>query len=190
MMNDVARILLLAVLGFVALGATGCQAPLPTTISIDPAFSVEDRALIEDAVVQWCEASGGHWCPDVNVGGPGARIVLDLNYVRHGRNPLSGAMNDEADVYVNAEVWEALPVEYRLGTMLHELGHFGVDGHIGGVYDGAPHLMSPSPCAVWSEDRTMCAAMAEAWECIDARSAQEFCEQRGLSGCATTCEEE
>lgn len=184
-MNAIARIVLLAFVCLSALGAFGCTPPLPDAVVIDARFTPEQRTVIVDALDQWCEATAGRWCPDVATN-HGAPIWAEQNYARHHRPAASAAFNDGSAVYVNVSREDLQDAgAYFHATLLHELGHFGLDGHL----DAPGLLMSWTNCTAWAEDGVHCTAGVMP-DCIDQASADAFCDQQGWSGCVSTCEVE
>jgi len=169
--------------------AAGCAPKeLPSEIAISWDFSPEHRVMIEDGIDQWCAATG--WCPRVmGEGSVGAAPIVALTgeeYARYHRSPYSVAFNrDDHAVYVNLDRLAMFP-DRAWQTFAHELGHFGIDGHL----DALGLLMSWSDCldTEWVDEMLRCREKADPIFCIDYESSRSFCAQQGLIGCRSTCQ--
>jgi hypothetical protein len=163
----------------------------PRELSIDWDFSPEHRALISDAVDHWCRATP--WCPRLmgegSVGAVPIHALTSQEFARLGRNEYVAGFNDDEDaVYFNMDRIALFP-DRAWHTFAHELGHFGVDHHLG----GAGLLMSWSDCldVDWTTEVPTCNEKAPPMFCIDRASAKKFCSDLGWpsSRCEETCED-
>lgn len=122
------------------LALTGCGGP-PQSISLDPLFSADQVAAIQDARDQWCETNG--WCPIWSWDGE-AHIVLQSGYANMGHVDGSYAFTHEATdtVYVSAEKAVASPDMFWV-ALAHEMGHL----------QGIAHHGTPGCTMFWYQDK-------------------------------------
>jgi hypothetical protein len=167
------------ILAFAALAFIACAPALPTELAVDSRFTPEQVAVMQDAADQWCDATGGAWCPmlvsEHSVGA--SPIVAEFgDYAAiHGKRPDSLAFRRGSDgaIIVNMAALESAPLAHFWVVFAHEMAHLGTDGHVD--HEGGS-LMSQYV----EMDRPLC---------IDARAAEWWCDERGESGCQSTCEE-
>lgn len=157
------------ILAFLTLVACGS---LPESIAIDPLMKQEHRTITEDALDHWCDAVG--FCPTVVISQGAAVIVLSNDYGSFGRKEGSAAFNDGSGMIVIDN--EGLAMNDGVSfwvAVAHEIGHFGIDGHV----DHEGSLMN---------SRVDASTMAL---CIDQATVNEWCEQNDCDGTQrSTCE--
>lgn len=174
----------LLALAALALSSVACtpQIDLPSEIAA-VGLDAPTTALLQDALDQWCEATAGRWCPEI-VDGAAFEVRGDARYSARGRNPLSVGFYEHGTEHLVLNTERELPADAVHQTLLHEIGHLRVEGHL-----RDPHaLMAAHNCLEWAADGTTCRTFAQ-MGCIDQASAEAFCDGEGWSGCASTCEE-
>lgn len=146
-----------------------CNSGIPVAISIDPAFTSEQRVVMDDALDQVCQAT--KFCPFVQDDSPN-RIIADFDYARNGRQAGSAAFNDGDDIRVNMTHPALIDFDANAFwiAFAHEFLHYGIEGH---TSDGLMSAFHAHP-----ESESMC---------IDDVSANEWCKQSGDDGCKSTC---
>ena len=106
-----------------------CSSAPPESLSIDPAFSAEQRVVIDEALSQWCDSVG--WCPRIELDGAAqGRIEADFDYRRHDRPEGAAASSTfGGTIYVDMTHWVMGKPVWLLQAMMHEIGHYGAREH-------------------------------------------------------------
>lgn len=112
-----------------ALLVCACMPAPPGSVSIDDSLNDEQKSIVLDSIQQWCDAVG--WCPLIALEGE-ARIGATSHY--HSKPGSCGHENGWSQVItlnLNCD-----PSQFHI-SILHELGHYGIDGHTkcGGLMD-------------------------------------------------------
>lgn len=128
-------VVLLVLFTLMAFGCTGCAgAPAPpATIAIDSNLPQGVQAAAAEARDAWCAAPVG-WCPEI-VAGRGEAFVTAGHWSKetNGVDPGSIASNrGNGTILLSETLLSAgyVDAEYWVGALTHELGHFGIDGHV------------------------------------------------------------
>lgn len=152
---------------FSALILLGCGT-LPETVTVGIGLPPALRAAAYNAREKWCDAVD--YCPEIVAYG-GVGEVRVANFARERRddcvNPEngmpcdgSGAHNDNGIITVSPLWLGGIDLEF---TLLHEWGHFGIDGH-----PRRSPLMSPQHPVDEPQPHA-----------IDSIAVKEWCEQQG-----------
>ena len=151
-----------------ALGLSGCRLPhAPRTLWVDPGFSVEERAVLDDALAAWCEAVA--WCPEVVEDRDEAEAAIGVVDDFEARYPDRVARGSQA--FNDGETIRVAPYAASWGldalwhVFAHELGHFCVAGHVG--VPEQDNLMATTVAVdadgAWLLSTSIDAAAIEAW---------------------------
>lgn len=161
--------MILVTLALLLLLAACSNAP-PATLAIDPAFSAEQRVVIDEALAQWCDSVG--WCPRIELDGSAqGRIEADFNYQRHGRPDGAAASSDSGGtIYVDMSHWVMNRPVWLLQAVMHELGHYGAREH---AQEG-----------IMSADMDVGEAA-----CLDDAAVQLWCDEQGCDETRGTCQD-
>lgn len=146
-----------------ALAACAPEATPPATITLGAALPESVQIAAARARDAWCAAPVG-WCPElVAEGGEGiirvAHFKLEASSDPKALKP-AWQVENRIDVAPFAQDWTA---DELSGPMLHEFGHFGIEGHV----EDSP-LMREKPGNVAQMPRA-----------VDAAAAAEWCAQQG-----------
>ena len=138
---------------------TGCGTPPPPrTITVSPNMPEAIQVAAQRAADAWCSAPVG-WCPElVDDGGDSVILVGDAA----GNADFVAATNNGRRLLISARtVAEGWTADDLTGPLLHEFGHYGIDGH---TRDGLmaprfeyaleiPHEVDPVAVAEWCEQQ-------------------------------------
>lgn len=121
------------ILLLVALILVACGQEPPRYVSISSNFSEDQRAVIEDALLAWCDETG--WCPEIALWTDRGRIeavpLIEMDAEDRANCPKGetckvAGHNDGDNVQLATFAWEAGPV-HAWRTVAHELGHYCTD---------------------------------------------------------------
>lgn len=147
-----------------------CGANPPESLVIDPAFSADQRVVIDEALAQWCDAVG--WCPRIDLDGSAqGRIEADFNYRRHGLSEGGAAFNDGGGaIYVDMNHWVMDKPVWFMQAVMHEAGHYGAFKH--------------------AREGLMAADMGQSeLPCLDDAAVRLWCDEQDCSHTRGTCQD-
>ena len=143
----------------------GCANQVPISITIDPAFTEEQKEVILDSLDHTCRAV--NFCPLITDDSEN-KIINEFNWGKHDCPNSWTGVNDGKNVYINAKLIEG-DLERLWFSVTHELLHYGIEKHP--VKRG---LM------LHKVDRQF-------GMCIDIFAALAWCKEQNETGCVSTC---
>jgi len=103
----------------------GCAAAPPQTITLAPGLHESVAIAAARARDAWC-AAPVDWCPELVDSGGDAQVIVQAFT---GQSWDSRMNNSGETIKVQANIVEG-GADYLTGAMVHEFGHFGIDGHV------------------------------------------------------------
>jgi hypothetical protein len=148
-----------------AIAAAGCAPAVPQTISVDPSLPEGVHVAVARAVDAVCAEPRLQWCPELLLKGEAEVRAAHwaTEFVVGGERPGAAAKNNGRDVIVSANLLAAgeSAADFWAGSVLHELMHYGIDGHVDDSalmaaehdYGAVPHVLDDAAVAAWCEQQ-------------------------------------